>query len=334
MAARATAGKRSTAASPKIRLLAISGFGDVEGDVYTLLLALRYLPSEIFDMTVVSKPRGEAYRQLQGMPHLRLIALEMGGSEARATTHGGRLAELGEFGAACARIAQIVRRERVDVIYSIDRGVAPQLAALVSRISGCPFVLNAAYPFYPQNGRAARFVLRQAGVVHAHSQYLYDYLLPYVRGAAHMRIVPNGIDVSKYDPSLPAAAARAALGVPPASPTVVMMGRLNEYKGQDDLIRAAALVRSAWPEAHFLIAGRGPEHIRQSLERLIAAQGVGERVRLVGYVPSLPQLIAAASVVAMPSWEEPFGLVALEGMAMARPVVAINLFICISVFLP
>ncbi len=308
--------------SHKKRLLVISGFGNVEGDVYTLLLALRYLPADLFEITVVTKPRGEVYRQLQRMHHLRLIPLEMGGSEARASERGGRVADLLEFGSASARIAHLVRRERMDLIYSIDRGVAPQLAALVSRVSGCPLVLNAAYPFYPHNGRAARFVLRQATMVHAHSQFLYNRLLPYVRGAAHMRIVPNGIDVSAYDPTLPVAAARAALGVPAASPVVVMMGRLNEYKGQDDLIRAAALVRSAWPEAHFLIAGRGPEHIRQGLERLIAEQGVGDRVRLVGYVPSLPALLAAASVVAMPSWEEPFGLVALEGMAMAKPVVA------------
>lgn len=324
MAAVQTVGKLPGATSPKIRLLAINGFGNVEGDVYTLLLALRYLPADLFEITVVTKPRGEVYRQLQSMPHLRLIPLELGGSEARADERGGRLNDLLEFGSASARIAQIVWRERIDLIYSIDRGVAPLLAALVSRLSGTPFVLNAAYPLYPQNGRAARFVLRQASTVQVHSQYLYNRLLPYVRGAAHMRIVPNGIDMSRFDPALPVAAARAALGVPTASPVVVMTGRLNQYKGQDDLIRAAALVRSAWPEAYFLIAGRGPEPIRQALERLIAEQGVGDRVRLIGYVPSLPGLLAAASVVAMPSWEEPFGLVALEGMAMGKPVVATN----------
>jgi glycosyltransferase involved in cell wall biosynthesis len=88
------------------------------------------------------------------------------------------------------------------------------------------------------------------------------------------------------------------------------------------LIKAAAIVLQQQPNTHFLIAGRGSDALKQGLEDLIADLNIGHRARLVGYAPSIPELLSAANIVAMPSWEEPFGLVALEGMAMAKPVVS------------
>ena len=58
------------------------------------------------------------------------------------------------------------------------------------------------------------------------------------------------------------------------------------------------------------------------VKRLIAALNLESRVRFLGYVPDLIVAMGAADIVTMPSHEEPYGLVALEGMALGKPVVA------------
>jgi glycogen(starch) synthase len=109
-----------------------------------------------------------------------------------------------------------------------------------------------------------------------------------------------------------------------AQPTVlVAAGRLVEDKGFDVAIRALAEVRQVHPTAVLRLAGDGPA--RADLERLAAELGVADAVELLGWVTPerLPAVLAEAAVVLMPSrWEEAFGLVALQGMQVGRPVVA------------
>ncbi|NTU79416.1 MAG: glycosyltransferase family 4 protein [Chloroflexales bacterium] len=304
------------------KLLVVNSYGSVEGDVQTLLTALRGFSQAQFDVSVITKPRGAVYKQLQQIPHIRLREMEIGGSEAAPTGRARKADQLVDFFQAITRIVRFVYTQRIETIYTIDRGVAPQIAAIVSRLTGCPFVLNAAYPFYPQNGAIARFVLRQARRIHVHSQYLYKYLVPFVQSSDRLVTIPNAIELERYDLSLTGADVRATYGIGPNDPVVVMTGRLNQFKGQDDLIRAAAQLLKHHPDTHVLIAGRGPSDLQQQLECMIAEHRIGDHVRLIGYVPSIPHLLASADIVTMPSWEEPFGLVALEGMAMAKPVVS------------
>jgi glycosyltransferase involved in cell wall biosynthesis len=306
------------------KLLVVNGCDTVEGDIQTLLTALRGFKHAPFDVSVITKPRGEVYNQLQQMPHIHLHPMEIGGSEALPTNRTSRVHRFMDFSQALVSMVRFVRTQRIEAIYTIDRGVAPQIAAIVSWITGCPFILNAAYPYYPHNNAATRFVLRQAHRIHVHSQYLRGFLAPFVRNTTSLTIIPNGLNPEQYDLSLNGADVRATYGIGPNDPVIVMTGRINQYKGQDYLICAAAQLLKYHPNTHVLIAGRGPIELQQQLEHMISAYNIGDRVRLVGYVPSIPHLLASADIIAMPSWEEPFGLVALEGMAMAKPVVSTN----------
>ena len=97
---------------------------------------------------------------------------------------------------------------------------------------------------------------------------------------------------------------------------VLGVGRLVPYKGFRYLVRAMRDV-----DARLVIVGKGPEH--DALRREIAAAGVGDRVRLVGSVPTLAPWLHAADVFALPSVQrsEAFGLVQVEAMVCGRPVV-------------
>lgn len=109
---------------------------------------------------------------------------------------------------------------------------------------------------------------------------------------------------------------------PPAEPRILCLGTLSPHKGFDLALRALPALLARFPGLRVTIAGEGPA--RCDLERLAAAEGVRGAVDFVGPIPHrevFPR-IEAATVVAVPSRRESFGLVALEAALMRRPVVA------------
>ena len=140
------------------------------------------------------------------------------------------------------------------------------------------------------------------------------------RGCDPQRIreIPNGVDVVALRE---AAAGPLPPGVPPGeAPLVVVAARLTPVKGVEHFVRAAAIVTQRGPGVRFAVAGAGPEERR--LRTLADASVLGERMRFLGYMPSAAPLLAHADVVVVPSLSESFSLVALEAMALGKPVVA------------
>ena len=143
----------------------------------------------------------------------------------------------------------------------------------------------------------------------ANTPGLVDWILAQGWPAGRVHVLPN------FVPDL-AGAAPAALPVPPGSPTVLAMGRLHRNKALDVLISAMRRL----PGVHAVIAGEGPE--RQALEALARREGVADRVHLLGWREDQAALLAAATVLAVPSRVEPLGNVILEGFSAGVPVVA------------
>ena len=98
------------------------------------------------------------------------------------------------------------------------------------------------------------------------------------------------------------------------------VGRLVPVKGQIHLVTAMAGLSDAPRRFVLLLAGEGP--CREELARSIAAHGLGERVRLLGDRDDVPQLYAAADIVAFASLSEGTSLAVIEAMAAAKPIVA------------
>jgi glycogen synthase len=102
---------------------------------------------------------------------------------------------------------------------------------------------------------------------------------------------------------------------------LLYVGRIDDRKGIDTVIRA---LRHLPFDATLELVGRGDSRHRAQLEDLVAELDLAPRVRFrVADRSELRSIYEAADVVVFPStWEEPFGLVPLEAMACARPVVA------------
>ncbi len=133
---------------------------------------------------------------------------------------------------------------------------------------------------------------------------------------ARATVVPCGVDVHAFEPAPPPDNPR---------PRLLVLGRLVERKGVDDVIAALRLL----PEAELVIAGgptldalsADPEVCR--LRDLAKAAGTGDRVHFTGRVArrEVPALIQSADIVVAVPWYEPFGIVPLEAMACGRPVI-------------
>ena len=134
-------------------------------------------------------------------------------------------------------------------------------------------------------------------------------------------VIPNAIDTEKYRVEVDRDRVKRLYGVDPHERLVLFVGRLIPQKGVEHLIRAAPNIVQRHKEAKIVIVGDGWQ--RSHLEGLSRSSGCGWRIRFTGFLPDseLVQLMEVADVLVVPSVYEPFGIVALEGMAAGVPVV-------------
>ena len=103
---------------------------------------------------------------------------------------------------------------------------------------------------------------------------------------------------------------------------VLCVGRLVPQKGVEYFIRAIPIIARRFPEAKYIIVGEGWS--RDILEAEARASGHANKIRFTGFASDkeVIDLMTSADVLVVPSIYEPFGIVALEGMATGVPVVA------------
>ncbi|NBO92331.1 MAG: glycosyltransferase [Planctomycetia bacterium] len=124
-----------------------------------------------------------------------------------------------------------------------------------------------------------------------------------------LRVVPNGIDLSRF----------SFCGPNPRGPAV-LVARLAPEKDVGTLLDAVALLGSRCPDFQLVIAGDGP--CRAALEARAAT--LGQRVRFLGVVHEVPSLLSQARLFVLSSITEGLSLTLLEAMATGLPVVATN----------
>jgi glycosyltransferase involved in cell wall biosynthesis len=135
-------------------------------------------------------------------------------------------------------------------------------------------------------------------------------------------VVPNGVSYHENGRCSPddLAAFRTRYAASDG-PIIFTVGRLVHEKGFHLLIEAAPRILSEFPNAHFVIAGQGPE--APYLVEHAQALGLADHVSLPGYIGDKERdcLFRLASCAVFPSLYEPFGIVALEAMVAGCPVV-------------
>ncbi|MFD6529841.1 glycogen synthase [Streptomyces sp. NPDC060184] len=179
---------------------------------------------------------------------------------------------------------------------------------------------------YALSGWAERTALASADAIVAVSHGMRDDILACYPelDAARVRVIHNGIDTRLYAPD-PGTDVLARLGIDPARPYVLFVGRITRQKGVPHLLRAA---RHLEPGTQLVLcAGAADtpelaEEFRLAYEELDAGRKGVHWIPQMLDRPDVVQLLTHAAVFACPSVYEPLGIVNLEAMACGTPVVA------------
>lgn len=146
----------------------------------------------------------------------------------------------------------------------------------------------------------------------------YDRIIRPGKGAVIGSGTINGVDVAAFDPAphlAAASAARSQLGIPAEAPVVGFIGRLVADKGIEELAEAWRTVRERTPRAHLLLVGEAedgdpvPPGAMQALAEDPTVHFAGQRA-------DVRPLLAAMTVLTLPSYREGFGQTLLEASAM------------------
>jgi phosphatidylinositol alpha-1,6-mannosyltransferase len=240
------------------------------------------------------------------------------------------------------RAASLVRRTRPGFAWCDEIKPAGYPAAWLHARRGLPFgviahgadllLLEAKIRRSAFKRWTARRILARCSVVVANSAWTADLARSVLSSlgcdalAADVRTVPLGTTPSRFHSGVDAGPVRRQYGLE-GGPWLLTVARLDYHKGIDTVIRALPAIRAVFPGARYAVAGIGSR--QSALEELAAELGLGDAVRLLGFVPddALPALYTAADVFVLVSRRydllvEGFGISLVEASASGLPVIA------------
>lgn len=243
------------------------------------------------------------------------------------------LRALGQRLNALRALKRAVRAEKPDCILCIQWDPCAYLARLLGVLARpvCPYYVIAhgmeivqqrgAAPKRWLKGTLLRFALAGAQRIVAVSPYTRERVLALGIAPDRVVVIPNAVE---WREDLPLDAQPAPSR---GTPVLLSIARLVSRKGQDMVLRALPELLVHYPSLVYHVVGAGPE--RERLERLAGELRVAQHVVFHGTLvgPAKEQWLAQCDVFVLPCREtladfEPFGIVYLEAMQHARPVVA------------
>lgn len=172
----------------------------------------------------------------------------------------------------------------------------------------------------------ARQALTSAETVVAVSSFTRGVLLQRGVPAGRIHLITNGVDSARFVPGPKSREITERHGLA-GKRVLLTVGRLEERKGQDMVVRALPAILEAVPDCFYVVAGQGT--YLESVKRMTADLGLQDRVVFAGMVreQELVDYYRTADVVIMPNRTlangdtEGFGLVFLEAGACGKPVI-------------
>ncbi|NHK28545.1 glycosyltransferase family 4 protein [Parvularcula flava] len=234
------------------------------------------------------------------------------------------------------RLEKLIRAEGVDLVHARSR--APAWSAHgAARAAGVPFITtyHGIYRARSSLKRAYNSIMARGDYVIANSEYTAQAVLAEhspkpLAIPSRLIVIHRGADLRRFSPdrvTVDRVAAIEQAWQGGKKLKILLPGRLTEWKGQQDLIEAAQILRKTRQETDFriVLAGsdQGRSGYRAALEQAIGAAGLEGDILLPGNCDDMPAALSWADIVISASRRpEAFGRVAIEAQAMARPVIA------------
>ncbi|MDZ7698237.1 MAG: glycosyltransferase [Deltaproteobacteria bacterium] len=226
------------------------------------------------------------------------------------------------------RLSQVISAIRPNVVHAY-LPLTNIMSSLAGRMSGIPLVITSrrALGTHQDRYRGWRIFdilsFRLSHVVTANSQAVAEDALKRELGdASKISVIYNGIDTFPFESAKSRRdAVRNVLKIPLDEKVVMSIANFIPYKGLLELIEAAAMVIRRMSDVTFILIGEDRGMLEQ-LKKKACFLGISDGVVFLGQRLDVPELLAAADILALSSHEEGFSNVILEAMASGLPMVA------------
>lgn len=329
-----------SAAERPLRVLYVDasiGFG---GACRSLATTLRAMPS-VAPRLVTMQPAALVRGWFGGVPATRYrrwvnyrnadrvrrgTERRLGGGARAAADRVLAALDVATAGWSAARLAWIARRHRADVIHA-NNGFLPLEALLAARLAGVPLVVHLRDFYRPS--AATRFGGDWSGVAHvvAVSRAVAESAAAGPVPRARISVVHDPVEVERIEAAAPRRdAVRRELRLAPGDVAVAIFGRVVEWKGQREFVRAAIAAMRRDPAIRAVVVGDESDGGREYLDAvrtLATSSPFADRFVFAGFRADVEACYAAVDVVVHASiTPEPFGMVVPEAMAAGKPVIA------------
>jgi glycosyltransferase involved in cell wall biosynthesis len=301
--------RRASLEQRRVRVVEILATGTSGGAQEHLFGLMTRLDSSRFDASVVSLSAGSAVRKLQRAGYPVTLIDEH------------------EDAAAVAALAAHLAEVRPDVVhthmYRADIIGTKAVLAMTSAGHARPYLVSTVHSSRVRSAddrETLRCLTPEIDQLIAVSKSIVAKIADERPGLAPVRLIYNGVDLTRYDHQEPNCELRELFGMEPGSQVVGVVARLEPEKGHQTLIDAWPHVLRSVPDAYLMVVGEGS--MRDALEQQASANRVAHRVVFTGRRDDIPAVTASFDVAVLPSHREAQGLSILEAMALSRPVVA------------
>jgi glycosyltransferase involved in cell wall biosynthesis len=320
-----------SAQNKRTRVLFINSALIGGADTWIHFLLLRNLPHVQFELHAAGQPGSPApaLDELRTIPGVALRPTNFGPSLWRKSNLQKLASIAGGLTAAASLLglAAYIRRHRIEILHSTDRPRDALACVVLAALTGAKALIHVHVNYGDWMSKGVTWAFGRADAIVGVSSYTARSFVEAGYRPDRVHAVLNAIEPLHWDPSLDPAAGRASLGVPGGAPLILSISRLFRGKGHFELLRAIALVKRKYPNVRLAVVGSdypAGSDMTGMLKEHARELGIGENVMFTGQRQDVAPLLAACEVFALPSFEEPFGLVFAEAMAMKRPVVALT----------
>lgn len=217
------------------------------------------------------------------------------------------------------RLSRFIREQKIEIVHAHLARDYP-LAALAAGRSNARLVLTRHVLF--ALSKIHRLTLRRTAKVIAVSEAVANSLRAQnIFSTEKIVTIHNGIDVERFDRIRREAEKRNR----DEGLRVGMIGHLAPIKGQEEFVRAAAIVCRGRKDVQFIVAGADKSRKGENqahIEKLIRELGLEPNVKLLGWIEDVAKLLSTFDIYVSPARSEPFGLSIVEAMAAGVPVIA------------
>ena len=319
----------------KMRIVYLNHSGKVSGAEISLLTFFKGLKGrKEIEPILVCPAKGPLKRRTQsmGLPVVDMESFEAGfaSNPLSFIGYGFRLVKIAR------RLAAIVKKFNADLIdaNSVRAGLVASASSLFHKM---PIVVHVR-DCVPRNRigiLTRRIIASRASTIIANSSYVAHHFALDGSIFRKIEVVYNSLDLSTFDPEkVDGNEFKRMFKLNGSYPLLGVVGQISPWKGLVDVIRAIPNVLSSFPEALLLLVGE-PKFDAvtarydtvayfKELHSLVEELNLKKHVVFIGERSDIPQVMKAIDLLILASWEEPFGRVLIEAMAMEKPVISTN----------